>query len=782
MLGTDLLMQSMVAVTDQTSLTTPVVEFMRSLCLTWKENAKHTAQTDHLDDLMQHFEKHRHSKSFKAKDLFLFLDGYYCGSQNMAEDRRVAAILSSFVRTRVPAVLRAEALMLMDTVVDQRKLLLNVVQHTIYVGDVGIENIQRILEASEDVRKLVDQYVRLELKELEDLPHVEELCSSIDHLAGLVTAGGQTAVRQHILRCLRIGEAFVGDASAQTTVKKTTGLLVHLARRAAQLAESQNESSTWSLYERHPTKFLSQMERLLVRKALSFLAKFCKGNRANQDILPVSFILDSFSSAELGEIELLQNMASANRVNATAFGDHARNIIRDLKIASHIARGESSDLNGEIQKLELLRSLVYSEGQPVERMQSFVCRSILRGNATDKDFWYGRCGKYVFLNIDQGEMQEHSSRLQYHVTLCHLLAECATDNTDCAAQLRHTYPLEFFCGAHSVLDGVLPGVLSRKNLLPKLYAAHAHLFQAAYIDMLSANPDAAITTLISSPVLDSDLDSEVILGHNSDDALLDFPYCDARINCIADMLQVLLRIFLDSDVRAIYPADAESSGDHPPSGILPLLTKLFEVHFFELSDAVDVHLKNSKVSVVALIERLEKSIAIRLAELVKTVGNDQRRKFLLSGFAAACNASSAFDAQKVYLCDAPKTDLKQSIDEMRQEMSHSGVTADTRVDSFDTFRHVCRAAWDDESSNFSWAQRTYPEDLNTSDFVTQQRERESLPPSSYWWSSQRDLCWCASLGCSSWLARFSLAHYFLGLFLLACSLTCVYSSLSCSAA
>jgi hypothetical protein len=330
-------------------------------------------------------------------------------------------------------------------------------------------------------------------KAAEQIGPANKTASTYDDWSGGLVHNG--SVSQDILRKLGFHRCVVSLDDDEDD--GPSGVLSVLAYGSVPGFEPPRLGERLSGYYAAARGWLCAEEVELVNVCFLFLKRFCHGNKANQLELGtgvMSWAMEKFFGSDLGELAFLNAFFDNNRPLARAI---SKPQVGTLCRMVHWDAAKVAERSSGIDCINILTSLVRTEGASISENQDACIQALLRGDAgcLDRAFWYRKDAVYLndnlsFVSIDPeytapAQIANRGSRVSYHIALMHLLAECAHANEDVCEVLREVMPLGMFVGSHAAFTNVPPGVLSRAAVtgggaaqLPgRLLGAYIHIFQ-----------------------------------------------------------------------------------------------------------------------------------------------------------------------------------------------------------------------------------------------------------------------------------------------------------------
>lgn len=210
---------------------------------------------------------------------------------------------------------------------------------------------------------------------------------------------------------------------------------------------------------------IRKSQRQLMESAFRFLTSYVRGSPLNQLAVEpcLSFLLNHYLGAELAGSgsELLffhEVVKGCYHCGQTVSGKHLAAICRHCRW--------SPTNNSAHLYVELLAILAHTSGHSILENQNAIFDQLKDFGmaAIDIDMWLVKHPKDERLNsinikrlLKLTTSEKGTSRVLYHVSVMHLLANCAAANSNVASQLRNFLPLAMFFGQH---EGIFePGVL-----------------------------------------------------------------------------------------------------------------------------------------------------------------------------------------------------------------------------------------------------------------------------------------------------------------------------------
>jgi hypothetical protein len=673
--------------------------------------------------------------------------------------------LPSIIDKDFHILMRVEACRLIHAIADHEGQLLRAIENSVWVGDNGgqaIGKCQTLVKRLSDIDDLAlarEQQFMAGSNRNSSTPD-EVFTRSERKLRALAeTQNISTRLTATILGAIALIEDDSKTRTLNGLIHKEHIMYQHILRKTeffscilcgeTGTARGQSQSLLKLLaFEKGQANWLCAEEKELVQSCFTFLQKFVAANGANQMSVvntpgAVDLVFEKYFGTDLGEIEFLKSLFSHD--NRAAARSVSQGQLK--RICKSIRWSVSTNTITRIVSpcAVILHNLVGSEHRPIVENQHTVMEVLLvggtgRGSALDTSFWLRHDKVYLrdsmsFVQIDSRflaplEVESSASRLNYHVSILHLLANCTHSNDLLGAKLRELMPLPLFVGCHKChrdpctwkFEDIPPGILCRGgDTPPVLLHAYMHVFETIYVEPLAKGYHFIEKLFFQS-----------VTGRPQFGPTVS----EAAIDMLADGLSAWLVLFADIAVDSVllYPEVNHSGG-----GLLSLLTTVFETNLVENADDADSSVKctsnahwsfHETSQLANIIVSFEQKIAAKLGQLVDHVaaGTDDHQRQLLSRFAASLNLSAAFDIEKRILSDEPKSELKAKIDAMRSKMSTFGLPEHEHVDTFEKFQRVSKAALSgDPLDRFTWSKRLYPQDFDP-----------SVPGSSYWWAKERD--------------------------------------------
>jgi hypothetical protein len=425
------------------------------ICGAWMATIEAEVALEHVPAVMKTCFSDKTDKT--AGELFKQLDG------RTPEDAAFFGNLVSMIDPTLHVLIRVQTLRLMGHISNEKGILFMKLDDLVCVGEDG-------------------QAVHDKMAALQDSMTQEILIFSALHALNVSTPVESTAASlcisvQKLLTSLQAATKLMNGSPTPEGCKKHQDMFRHLGfHRCVIDAEGesilsvlaagadrrdQERLSAYYSTSRQPQAVLSE-ERELIKSSYDFLTMFCKDNRRNQEVIDadtIDYLFEQYFRAELGEVHLFIALCSGDRAAALRIRKadvvHTTRYIRWAKSATKLPTNYHYIL--------WLQTLVCNDGKPVPENQKLVFQTLMASDAQalDKSFWLKQDKLYlndrlhsVVIDADilslEVQMQDHSSRLHYHIGMMHLLAQCAFENSELCAQLRDLLPVGLFIGTSSL--------------------------------------------------------------------------------------------------------------------------------------------------------------------------------------------------------------------------------------------------------------------------------------------------------------------------------------------
>ena len=669
------------------------IGLFESVCRAWNATLVAAAEREVIPRIIEDFERSVADTPQTASAVFQNLDIY---AEKYANVDDFAVVMSN----KFPARIRAEALKIMGDVNNNRKTLLTTLEEIVWVGPDGHQ-------VMNEVETLMQNFV-------DDMAHLR----ASDELMSSFAANEDTSgCVQRLTRTIQAANAYIDpDAEQWSTNQDIMRKLdfhqhvIAATRFKAREYTSKERSSAVAAQQEHEDK--------LVDSCFVFLWRFCDGKRANQTAIAeatsIQFLFDNFFAGCARVSEFLLALVQDNREIAIHMSqDNLATICRTISW-----HGGEIDLQRSRIHCTLLQRLVISERRPVVALQNYVYQLVAELDLWDKRFFRhcvdvgGKGPHYISIKKEEltpAHCNSATSRLNYHIRVIHLLADCATENEENCQHLRHFLPSGLFIGQlkDSVGDSISghdrKGVLIRDDLPPQLYSAYLHLFQKIYVDPVGMGGDKRmVDSIFFRP------------------SRLDQLYQGSKYSALAGGIRRFLDAFVASEPATLFPTSEFSCG-----GLINMLTAIFATNLVEFADEILIedhghsHEINTSQSISKMLRGCKAKVVSKIEELVAHADTHLKRE-LLSSFVAAIRLSTAFGAEHT------KYNLYTMVDSMVAEMTCGGFSSHVNIDDSDKLVRVARLAWGDAHVHHAVAQPKFPEDYNP-----------DVPDSTYWWSQER---------------------------------------------